>query len=693
MKKIELLAPAGNFECMKAAINNGANAVYLGGSLFSARAFANNFDDDNLKEAVRYAHLRNVKVYVTINTLMNELEIDNAFKKAKYYRDINVDALLVQDLGLFYRLRKELPDFEIHASTQMHIHNIAGVINAKKLGFNRVVVARESSLEFIKEACKQGIEIETFVHGAICVSYSGQCLMSSLTKSRSANKGMCAQCCRLRYELYENDERINADTDYLLSPKDMYLLENIPELIEAGVSSLKIEGRMKSPAYVGYITKVYRRAIDAYYDGTSYEINNHTLDEIKSLFNRGFTNTYLKNDDSELFKNARPNHMGIEIGEIVDVFGGSALIKLTKDINQFDGIRIINGNSDGEGMILNKLAVNKKLVSKAFVNEEIEVPSTFGKKGDKVYRTKDYKLEERINNYSEIKIKINYRIAIEPLKPIVIDIYNEDFNFKYESKELPQVPIKAPISETNIVDTFTKIGEHPYIVGNIDLNMKDSFISLKILNEIRRNALEELDEYRLGLFNRKEIPFEIGELDIKDSPKELVQYTNNLKENTLNYSEVINNDSKYYGDNNFVSDFGGILLNGYKIGSYTLNVTNSYAYEFLLRLGFNNVVLSLELNDEFINKLIEGFRNRTNKDCHPYIFTYGKRELMHIRRNPFKDYVKDLNKAYLWDGTNKYLIIQRKECVDILEAETFIKDYLPNDNCCVFKKINYLDEI
>ena len=272
MKKIELLAPAGNFDCLKVAIANGANACYLGGKNFSARAFANNFDEETLLEAINYAHLRNVKIYVTVNTLLNELEINNAMKMVDFYYKNKVDALLVQDLGLYYLIKEKYPDFELHCSTQMHIHNIDGVKTAKKLGFKRVVVARESTLDFIKEACKQDIEIETFVHGAICVSYSGQCLLSSYTKNRSANKGMCAQCCRLKYKLIDEDgKQIETDTNYLLSPKDMCLLEDIPSLIQAGVSSLKIEGRMRSPYYLATVLSSYRRIIDNYYNGTLTE--------------------------------------------------------------------------------------------------------------------------------------------------------------------------------------------------------------------------------------------------------------------------------------------------------------------------------------------------------------------------------------------------------------------------------------
>ncbi|MDD5792981.1 MAG: U32 family peptidase, partial [Erysipelotrichaceae bacterium] len=206
MKKIELLAPAGNMQAFHSAIDNGADAIYLGGKSFSARAFAGNFSEEEIKDCVEYAHLRNVKIYVALNTLLNEYELENAIKQAHYYHDINVDALIIQDLGLYYRITREIPDMEIHASTQMHIHNIQGVINAKKMGFKRVVVARESTQEFISEACKEDIEIEIFAHGAICASYSGQCLISSFSKNRSANKGMCAQCCRLKYKLLDKNK-------------------------------------------------------------------------------------------------------------------------------------------------------------------------------------------------------------------------------------------------------------------------------------------------------------------------------------------------------------------------------------------------------------------------------------------------------------------------------------------------------
>ena len=686
MKKIELLAPAGNFECEVQAINNGANAIYLGGSLFSARAFADNFDVDEVKKAIEYAHLRNVKVYITINTLLNELEIEKAYDLAKIYYDLNVDAILVQDLGLLSLLRERLPDLEVHASTQMHIHNIAGINACKQIGIKRVVVARESSLDFIKEACKQGVEIETFVHGAICVSYSGECLMSSLTKKRSANKGMCAQCCRLKYDLYENDKLINCDTKYLLSPKDMFLLQDIPSLIEAGVSSLKIEGRMKSSAYVGYVTRLYREAIDTYYNGEEFVLTQEKMDKLKVLFNRGFSNTYLKNDNAILFHNKRPNHMGILIGKVIKTQGLKTFIKLDRDIEQFSGIRVINNNEDA-GLILNSLLVKGKLVAKAYRNEVIEVNlKTAVKINDEVYLTQDNKFETEINNSESLKLPLS--LKIEAYAGTKLKVVADDFI--YQSDLILDKALKRPISKENIIDCFSHTDIHPYELKELTIEMDDFFIPLKMLNEIRRNFYDVYDLYRLNSFKRIANPYYLKPLkEVDNSNMVLSQYAYKQQDDYY-FSDIVNLDSKYAHDNNVVSDLGGLFLEGNKIAYYSLNVSNSYAYEFLLRHGFKNVILSLELSEEMIDYLVEGFKNRMGFDIKPLIFVYGKRDLMHILRDPFKDYIKNYDKAYLSDGTNKYRLIKRRTCLDIIEYETYT---LNNNKYSKFYKYNYPEEI
>lgn len=287
---IKLLSPVGDFECLKAAVQNGADSVYFGGSLFNARHEATNFNKDELKNAIRYAKLRNVNVDFTLNTLIKDEEFSSAVDLAKYVYNLGVDSIIVQDLGLAEYLIKHFPDLPIHASTQMTIHNLEGVLRLQDLGFSRVVLARELSIHDIEYICKNSnIEIETFIHGALCVSYSGQCLFSSSVGARSGNRGKCAQPCRLPYELYESNKSKDTllDKGYLLSPRDLCGLEYIPKLIQAGVTCLKIEGRMKSPEYVATVTRIYRKYIDLAYSDNPYIVDETDITELMQVFNRG----------------------------------------------------------------------------------------------------------------------------------------------------------------------------------------------------------------------------------------------------------------------------------------------------------------------------------------------------------------------------------------------------------------------
>ena len=289
MKKPELLSPAGNMECLKAAIEAGCDAVYLGGYKFGARTFAGNFTNEEMIEAVNYAHLYGVKIYVTVNTLIYENEVEEFMEYIYFLYRINVDALIIQDIGMFDLIRKTYPNFELHASTQMHLHNIEGIKLLDKLGVNRCVIARETDFNTIKNI-KENINmpLEVFVHGALCISYSGQCLMSSLIGGRSGNRGSCAGSCRLRYDFINNNKKINKD-DYILSTKDLNSLENIGKLIDIGVDSFKLEGRMKSPQYVYTVTKLYRKAIDSYLETGKVFIDNKELNNLRKIFNRKFT--------------------------------------------------------------------------------------------------------------------------------------------------------------------------------------------------------------------------------------------------------------------------------------------------------------------------------------------------------------------------------------------------------------------
>ena len=390
MKKIELLAPCGNMDALVAAVAGGCDAVYLGLTSYSARAFAGNFNREELIEAVRYCHVRDVSVYVTMNTMLYETEIEKAKETVQFLYDNDVDALLVQDFGLFHLVKTMFPDFDIHCSTQMHIHNLAGVKYMKEEGAARIVLARETPIEIIAEACKQGVEIEVFAYGAICISYSGQCLMSSATKNRSANRGMCAQSCRLKYK--KEDGSWFQEGDYLLSPKDLNAIDNIPALIKAGVSSLKIEGRMKRPEYVYLVTKTFREAIDACYAGKTYTIDPKRQQELLLMFNRGFSKGHLFHADVDhRMSHYRPNHRGIEIGKVTGYEKGSVTVKLSQSLHQHDGLRILHHPQD-IGLTAVKIYKNGKLVNQAEAGDTVVLGCPKGERpkiGDPLHKTSD----------------------------------------------------------------------------------------------------------------------------------------------------------------------------------------------------------------------------------------------------------------------------------------------------------------
>lgn len=671
MNKVELLSPAGDFDCLKAAVSNGADAVYLGGKNFSARAFAGNFDEDGFLQAIRYAHLRDVKIYVTLNTLLDENQLENALKMADFYYRANVDGILIQDLGLFYILKQRYPDLDLHCSTQMHIHNVEGVRNAKQLGFSRVVMARESTLDLIREACRCGIEVETFVHGAICVSYSGQCLMSSVSKSRSANKGMCAQCCRLKYRLYdEKHHPIKTETEYLLSPKDMFLLEDIPDLIEAGVSCFKIEGRMKSPAYVGYITRMYREAIDAYYENREFRITQKELDNMKVLFNRGFTNDLLRGE-KDLFGQKTPNHLGIPIGKVKEWKKGMCYLLLERDLHQFDGIRI------GDfGCIVNMLYKDGLLVKEGRKGETVSIKTDSPLKGV-AYKTQDHLLEEEILKRPEKKVSLSMTVRLMPGEDASVLLRHGDVSYLYRSEITVENAKSHPLDAEKIKKQFEKLNETVYEAERIEIESENAFLAVSELNRLRREAIDVFDTYRLNGFHRTftENKYPYKELETEDqNPRTAIQQDEimHLGESEYSIDPVINPSSNYKKvDKCVVSEFGGILREcDDKMAYFTLNCSNSYAYEFLKKLGFTCICLSTELNDRQIDDLIAAFEKRNGTRIRPFVLNKGNRVLMYIASDPFGDYVSDRKKNYyLSDGNREYLVRFEEGITKILENE------------------------
>lgn len=494
---IELLAPAGSYEALVAAVQNGANAIYLGGNEFSARAFATNFDHDELKKALRYCHLRNVKVYVTVNTLYE----DNQFAKLKDYllflSSINVDALIIQDIGLMAYVKKYFPNFEIHMSTQASIYSLEAVKYFEKIGVERVVLARENSLQEIKNICNHtNLDIEVFVHGALCMSYSGQCLMSSMVAKRSGNKGTCGQPCRLAYKLQKDGKSIDQIPSYLLSPKDLCTLENVDKLIEAGITSFKIEGRMKRPEYVAIIVSQYRKAIDAYFNNQKIVDYKERLSKMKQMFNRGFTGGFLL-QDKNFMASDYPGNRGINLGKVINYDYQKKLVKIKLETKLKQGDRI-----DFQGIdytrTITKLFLNNKLVNFANANEIIEIElNTPVKKGTPVYKIIDLDLIEKAqasyqkeNIKNEIEMYFTGQINTCPNLTIIY----QDKVVDTTSNLIIEPASKTPLSSKRIKEQLGKLGNTVFKAENIIVDFPDNgFFSLKEINQMRRSAIEKLE--------------------------------------------------------------------------------------------------------------------------------------------------------------------------------------------------------
>lgn len=529
---IELLAPVGNFDCLKAAVQNGADAVYLGASNFNARASATNFDLDELKIAIEYAHVRNVKVHLALNTLIKNNEINSALSLASFAYENGVDAIIVQDLGLAKILIKSFPKLPIHASTQMSIHNLEGVLQAKQIGFSRVILARELSLEEINYITRNSnIEIECFVHGALCISYSGQCLFSSMIGGRSANRGKCAQACRLPYELLEDDEK-SVDKGYLLSPRDLCGLDNIGELIDAGVTSLKIEGRLKSPEYVATVTRIYRKYIDLYLKNHRFKVDDEDRKALLQVFNRGgFSSGHFDEfPNKNLVFKEKPNNMGIYIGNVANFDPNKGHIKL----NLAEPVRIgdtITFEKENTRYTISELMIENTNIRKGSVGQMVTIGRMKGNihLSDKIYKLSSKTLSDfTIETYENIeskKILLSCKIIIKKDCPIIVKVKAinnfgsyQDIVINITSDIYPIDAINHPITKEKIIEQFKKTTNTPYEFSKFDIDLDDNLYipSISSLNALRRKVLEELEVSAIKRLTR--VP---TDLKLKNSQAEI----------------------------------------------------------------------------------------------------------------------------------------------------------------------------
>lgn len=541
IKKIELLSPVGDERGLKAAVNSGANGVYFGAKSFNAREYAaENFDDKAIENAIKFAKLRNVKVYITVNTLVYNDEIDKAILLIKNIYDMGADAIIVQDLGIIDIVRNNL-NIPMHASTQMSCNNTYSVKLLEKLGIERVVLARETSIENIKEIRKNtNIELETFIHGALCVSFSGQCAYSYLHGGRSANRGACAQACRMEYS--------GGKIDYPLSAKDLMTIDIIPNLIESGINSFKIEGRAKRSEYVAITTSIYRKAIDFALQNKNIETEKYKESLIK-IFNRGgFSEGYYYNS-KDIFENYKPNHNGEFIGKITDYKKNKIYIKTDKELNVYDGLSF--GESGKIGMQISDLYKDNIRVKNGKGNLSFSAVLKNINVGDKVYRTTDKSQMDEANIIIEsdnFKHLLNLNCIIDYDKKIKFKInsnYNEKLNLEYISDYLVEEAKNSETKESDIIKALSKTGGTVFKFENINIiiNFEKPFIPVKVLNEARRSIINSLEKI---LIQNRKIDYD---KNIKNIFKEKIEYPNtNLKVAII--SDI----------NNRVKDYDKIIL-------------------------------------------------------------------------------------------------------------------------------------
>ncbi len=645
--KPELLAPAGGREALIAAVQNGADAVYLGAGNFNARQSADNFDGDGLSEAIAYCHARNTQVFVTLNTMVREDEIPALEDSIRAIAKAGADAVLVQDFGVARIVKQVAPSLPLHASTQMAVHNRAGVEFLAKQGFDRVVLAREMDLESIRECAGLGPELEVFVHGALCVACSGQCLFSSLVGARSGNRGRCAQPCRLRY-------RMDGKEGHLLSTKDLCSINSLEALRDAGVDSFKIEGRLKRPEYVASVTKAYRTAIDDF-------SLKQDVEPLKQMFNRGgFTKGYVPGaDDSELMYHERPNHLGVPVGTAPR----KGQLKLENDIDPADALAL-RGSGDDRPV---KLSGRK--------GETIACPDA--RQGDKLIRLVS---EEQMraaresfageNRVTSLTAALTLRVGL----PAELTVSDGVHTLCVQGE--PVQPAKSKGADVARIEAqLRKTGGTPYLFEEIALNVdENAFCPVSVLNALRRDALEGLTAERLPA--KPEIfPMQKAEINAHTYPAtpavrvqsgdpeilrraaglgadSVIFAPEDLRIDALNAAAAVLPEHFFLAvpmvlaqrtleelhawavahkdriDRTYLSNIGHFALDwpGEKHADYGLNLANAHALEQMRLWGCEGYTPSVELNAAQIDNL-SGRRE---------LIVHGRLPLMHLRHCPYR---------------------------------------------------------
>ena len=654
--KHELLVPAGDMASLEQAIANGADAVYLGCQNFGARKFAANFTNEELIQAVKLCHLYGVKIYVTMNTLIKDDEVPTFLGQIEFLYKNGVDAVLIQDFGMLCLVREKYPNLEVHASTQANTSAKETAELFYNLGVKRVVFSRELSLQEI-ESIDVPIEKEVFIHGALCICYSGCCLMSSMQGKRSGNRGECVGSCRLPYTLKKED-RIIEENKYLLSTKELNTSKHFTELLESSITSFKVEGRMKSPEYVGFITRYYRKLIDTY--NVNPDLEKET-EQLKTIFNRGFTEGRLFScSDEDLMNTKSPNHIGLEIGKVIDVNKDRIKIQVDKELNQEDGIRFLNS---GKGLIVNYLYDEQGKLTNSipsggicYIDNKIELSEK-----DVVCKTLDHKLMEQLKVLPARKVKVTFKVTAKLGKPLNI-VVSDGVNNLQINGQVVQRASTAPISNDRIREQIEKLGETPFVSSATIIDSDDNiFINIKEINELRRALISNLINVRTSstkelLINKVLLDSPIPKTETgvavhvrnEDQMSTAVRlnveriYTDSLsvfksytfKDNVYyNLPRVLYEPTKDLQRRNIVNDYFGFSKYEHIIGDYGLNVYNIYTAYYLYKLKLPKVTLSVELSEDEIVNFINNFIKVFNKYPNIEVLAYGRVENMIIKGN------------------------------------------------------------
>lgn len=504
---MENLAPAGNWDALRSAVAAGADAVYLGYAAYSARAGAGNFDEQQLRDAVRFAHLHHVRVHVTVNTLIKDGEMAGVVDVLRLLSEIRVDAVLVQDLGVLRMARRCFPDLPIHASTQMAIHNATGVRFCRNQGMTRAVLARECSAAEIALAAKEGIEIEVFGHGAQCVAVSGECLFSSVVGGRSGNRGRCAQPCRLLYTY-------RGKTAAWLSPRDVCMRDDLPELNKAGVASIKLEGRLKRPEYVATIANSYRNAIDAMDNGHFRKADEAEMTGLRQIFSRGgFMRGYAMGaEDAGVIDPARVSHGGVKIGRVEFAAGNMARVRLERNLDDGDGLQIRTAQGDAE-LIYAGHDTEAGQIAVVRLRPDIRT-----KAGDEVYRLTSEKQLQWARSLAIPAIPADMMVVAYPGKPLALTMTDGESSVTVTGDTVAPAQSRA-MSEEDARRSLGKLSDTPFSLRTLTVQTAGAFVPVSALNQLRREACQQLAEARIAAFTRKAVREETADdLIYPDTP-------------------------------------------------------------------------------------------------------------------------------------------------------------------------------